>query len=210
MLQFKAKLIYGEADCEHPQGSKVISWFVVCETGGWQSEFVTPVYGEGANAWKWYSFTATYTVKAADINNPKFCFTLYARSGCWGTDRPYNNTKKCPLTKLTIPHIRLQKYFNCKLIPGCTACLKLDLAELIQSIGNPVEQVQVVLLRNGKQVAVLGQAGPGRKLPAQVQIKLPAADANITSLKQATGFQVKVLGGNGQVLASEEVTLKIN
>ena len=213
VLHFSMGAPYGEADCPLPTSERVISWYVACETGnGWKTESFRPAYGEGAAAWKTYSFTTTYTVTAADINNPNFCFTLYGRSGCWSFDHPYSATKKCPPTKFTIPPIHLQKYFNCKLVPGCPRCLKLDLQQLIDSLGDPVDQVQVVLLRNGQQVAVLGHAGRGRKLPGQVQITLPddPLDKNLSRLRQVTGFQLQALGRNGQVLASEEVTLKIN
>jgi hypothetical protein len=211
VLHFHARLIYGEvAGCELPPASRVIYWKVLClSNSSWHTERVTPVYGEGADAWKWYDFSTTYTVTAADINNPDFCFVLVAGSNCWGSDRVYDDTKKCPPTKIVIPRIRLQKYFDCWRVPGCPNCLRLDLNELIQSIGDPLEQVQVVLLRSGQQVALLGEAGRGRKLPAQVQITLPAADQSLMRLNRPLIFQLQVRGKNGQVLASEEVSLKI-
>jgi hypothetical protein len=207
ILHFSAYLKYGEAVCEEPWGPKVIHWFVSNESGvSWQTESVIPANNAG---WNWYNFNKTYTVTAADIDDPKFCFTLYSGSGCWGTNWPSMNTTTCPPTKLVIPNFHLQNYFECSVVPGCPRCVMLDLAWLIRSIGDPLEGLQVVLLRNGQQFALLGEAGHGRKLPAQVRITLPAAGRGVATLRQEAGFQLRILGKRGQVLASEEVTLRI-
>ncbi len=172
-----------------------------------RSEGVVPVHNSGA---KTYNFTKTYTVTADDIDNPDFCFMLCRpASGCWTSGHLLHETKVCPKTKFVIPPFHLKKYLECRPFPGCPGCLTLDLRKLVQSIGDPAIKVQVVLLRNGRQVALLGEAGRGRQLPAQSRITLPAAERRLENVRRLAGFQLQVLGARGRVLASEEITLNI-
>ena len=207
VLHFKAYLKYSEIACEDPWTGKEIRYFIACETGNsWWTEFITPDKNAG---WKWYDFAKTYTVIAADLNNPDFCFSLYGDSGCWSYWHPFSGTDVCPPNKFVIPHIILQKYFDCSRLPGCPNCLILDLNQLIQAIGDPVERVQAVLLLNGQRLALLGEAGRGRRLPAQFKITLPAESSGLSIMRHADRFLLQVLGNNGQVLASEEVKLRV-
>jgi len=206
VLHFSAQLIYGEAPCDEQGNTAAITYFVACWNGGsWKTEHITPVKNTGL---QWYNFNAAYTVTAADVNNPDFCFVLIENSQCLPFDRPYDNLKKCPPTKFVIPHFHLEKYIECWRVPGCPGCLKLDLGQLIRTLGDPLERMQVVLLRNGVQLAMLGEVGRGLRLPAHFQITLPG-DAGITRQRQVANYQLRVLGKNGRVLASEDVTLKI-
>jgi hypothetical protein len=144
------------------------------------------------------------------MDNPDFCFLLCRpASGCWAQAICFNETKVCPMTKLVIPPFHLKKYLDCWPIPGCPGCLTLDLRELVQSIGDPAITVQVVLLRNDRQVALLGEAGRGRQLQPQARITLPAAERGLANVQRFAGFQLQVLDARGRVLASEEITLKI-
>jgi len=205
VLHFSAKLKYGDVPCDGTP--MIIYWYVQFMSDNyWRSDNIVPPLNTG---FQWYNFNATYTVTAADVNNPDFCFELVACSFCWPFDHPYLETRSCPMTKTSIPRFHLEKYIECWRVPGCPGCLKLDLGQLIRTLGDPLERLQVVLLRNGQQIALLGEAGRGRKLPAQVQITLPEARQGLSRARQADVFQLQVLGKNGQVLSSQEVTLKL-
>ncbi len=143
----------------------------------------------------------------SDVSNANLCFRLYSHSGCWQNDRP-EGAAECLQVARPVPHIVLVERIICRIIPGCPNCLMLDLGELLRSIGNPAERVQVVLLRDGQQIALLGEAGRGRRLPAQFQLTLPA-DEGMKRLRRAPSYQLQALGKGGRVLASGEVTLKI-
>jgi hypothetical protein len=204
VIQFSVTASYQEADCQSPTGSRVVSWYVARENGSWRSERLN---GEADAGWQTLDFEETNTVTASDVYNPKFCFRLSSHSGCWQTDRP-EGSAECLQVAHPVLHIVLVERILCKLIPGCPNCVMLDLRELIRSLGDPSERVQVVLLRDGARIALLGEAGRGRRLPAQFQITLPA-DEGMKRLRRAPIYQLRVLGKGGRVLASGEVTLKI-
>ena len=204
VIQFSVTASYQEADCQSPTGSRVVSWYVARENGGWRSERLN---GEADVGWQTLDFEDTYTVTPSDVINANLCFRLYSHSGCWQTDRP-EGAAECLQVAHPVLHIVLVERIICKLIPGCPNCVMLDLGELSRSIGNPAERVQVVLLREGKQLALLGEAGRNRRLPAQFQVTLPA-DEGMKRLRRAPLYQLRVLGKGGKVLAGGEVTLKI-
>jgi hypothetical protein len=204
VIQFSVTASYEETVCANPTGSKVVSWYVARENGGWRSE---RLHGEADAGWQTLDFEETYTVTPSDAYNPNLCFRLYSHSGCWAADRP-SGSPECLQVVRPVLHFVLVERILCRIIPGCPNCLMLDLGELSRSIGDPAERVQVVLLRDGAQVALLGEAGRGRRLPAQFKITLPA-DEGMKRLRRAPVYQLRVLGKGGRVLASGEVTLKI-
>ena len=144
------------------------------------------------------------------MKHPEICFMFYLpASGCNLQGLILDDGKVCLSTKRYIPPFHLEKYLEYWPRPGCPGCLTLDLKGLVRSIGDPDVRVQVVLLRNGRQVALLGEAGRGRRLAARAQVTLPAAERRLENVRSLSGFQLQVLSPQGRVLASEEITLKM-
>lgn len=206
VLHFSAIVEDTLADCALDPGRHG-AIFICDGSGHWTSDAVVPLYNRRTQT---VNFLATYTVTAEDLDNPDFCFEIcLPASGCWLQEMCLDYTKVCPKTIIDIPPFPLKKYLECWPRPGCPGCLTLDLKELIRSLGDPGVRVQVVLLRNGRQVALLGEAGRGRQLPAQFQVTLPAAERRLENVRSLAGFQLQVLGARGRVLASQEITLNI-
>jgi len=74
--------------------------YISNDGGSWKTEGVVPVHNSGAQT---YNFNATYTVTAADMDNPDFCFLLCRpASGCWAQAICFDNTRKCPQKQQTL------------------------------------------------------------------------------------------------------------
>jgi len=84
--------------------------------------------------------------------------------------------------------------------PGCPGCPpEFDLNKLREQIGNPTENLRLVLLKNGVQILELGSFGKGRGLlPNSVKGKLSEADLGLLKNGKAQ-FALGLLGADNKL-----------
>lgn len=83
--------------------------------------------------------------------------------------------------------------------PGCPNCPpEFDLGKLREQIGDPAEDLKLVLLKNNSQVLVLGAYGQGRRLPTSVKGKLSQSDVELLKSGKAT-FSLGLVGADGKM-----------
>jgi len=115
---------------------------------------------------------------------------------------------------IVLPKIPIEKFHEYTVLnpdPGCPMCGVFDIGALLAKLGNPPPDVigSLVLLRNGRQVGLLGKLGSGGLLPTEkVKLRFPADDfALIGQANQ--GFEVAILGESGKILKRQAISLKL-
>jgi hypothetical protein len=109
-----------------------------------------------------------------------------------------------------IPIERLQGFVEFNPDPGCPMCGIFEIGALLAQLGNPSGVAgNLVLLRNGRQVGLLGRLGRGGLLPtARVRLKFPADDfAQIG--RGGEGFEVAIIGDSGNILKRAPISLRM-
>jgi hypothetical protein len=93
--------------------------------------------------------------------------------------------------------------------PGCPMCGIFDIRMLLTLVGNPPDlHGNLVLLRDGRQVALLGRLGPGGLERGQtVNIRFAAAEIESIRHGGGKGFVVAIIGDFGRNLFSRPVRL---
>jgi hypothetical protein len=72
--------------------------YVGNETNVWRTEGIIPAHNSGTQT---YIFQTTYTVTAADMENPDFCFyLLHGAMNCWAQGHVF--AQKCPQKQQTL------------------------------------------------------------------------------------------------------------
>ena len=84
--------------------------------------------------------------------------------------------------------------------PGCPGCPpEFDLNKLREQIGNPTENLRLMLFKNGAQILELGSFGKGRGLlPNSVKGKLSEADLGLLKNGKAQ-FSLGLLGADNKL-----------
>jgi hypothetical protein len=109
-----------------------------------------------------------------------------------------------------IPIERFHEYVELNPDPGCPMCGIFDIGALLAQLGNPAGVAgNLVILRNGRQVGLLGKLGSGGLLPtARVKLRFPADDfAQIG--RGGEGFEVAIIGDSGNILKRAPISLKM-
>lgn len=207
VITFEARVSYDECGCVNPDGSNIVLYHVACENGsGWHSAGTWVPENIGA---AWLDIDETYTVSLADVNNPDFCFKLYRECKCWDGPQDVPGTRECLMVLYPFQRLELVHSLECEILPNCPTCALFDLSGLMESIGNPADSVQLLLLRGEAQVAVLGTAGPKRKLPAKAQVTLPEAKSGLKRGSKLTGYALRAVDGKGKELAFQKITIQV-
>ena len=110
----------------------------------------------------------------------------------------------------SIPIGSVHEYVEWNPDPGCPMCGIFDIGALLAQLGNPAGVAgNLVLLRNGRQVGLLGKLGSGGLLPtARVRLKFPADDFALIG-RGGQGFEVAIIGDSGRILHSKPIVLKM-
>ena len=115
---------------------------------------------------------------------------------------------------LFVPVLNLQaltsRYIEFNPDPGCPMCGIFEVGSLLAQLGNPAGVAgNLVLLRNGRQVGLLGKLGSGGLLPtARVRLKFPADDFALIG-RGGEGFEVAIIGDSGNILKRAPISLKM-
>jgi hypothetical protein len=122
------------------------------------------------------------------------------------SDNPFE-IKNCPRPDLG--KYRFSEKIICKWPgPGCPGCPPdFDLSKLRERIGDPSENLRLVLLKNGRQIQELGLFGKGRGLPNSVKGKLSEADSLLLKNGQAK-FALGLLGADGKLRGTYPVEVQ--
>lgn len=97
VLHFSAVMEDTLGDCTVTPGQHGML-YVGDENNNWKSEGIVPVHNSGTQT---YNYQATYTVTAADMENPDFCFYLsHGSMGCWAQGAEF--AQKCPQKQQTL------------------------------------------------------------------------------------------------------------
>ena len=116
--------------------------------------------------------------------------------------------------KIVLPKIPFEKLHRewVELIPepGCPMCGVFNLEDLLARLGNPVDiRGDLVILRNGRQLGVLGKLGQGGMLLNRMS-KLQFGAEDFGLLGQANqGFEVAIVGAGGSILKRQALSLKL-
>jgi hypothetical protein len=94
--------------------------------------------------------------------------------------------------------------------PGCPMCGNFDIGDLLARLGNPVDITgDLVILRNGRQVGLLGKLGQGGLSPDQkVKLRFGADDFALLG-QENQGFEVAIVGAGGNILKRQAISLKL-
>jgi hypothetical protein len=101
-----------------------------------------------------------------------------------------------------IPIERYREYVELNPDPDCPMCGVFDIGALLAELGNPPPDLigNLVILRGGRQVGLLGRLGRGG-LSANQTAKLQFAAEDFSLLgKQNQGFEVAIMGAQGNIL----------
>ena len=97
VLHFSAVMEDTLGDCTVSPGQHG-PFYVGNENNVWTTEGIVPVHNSGTQT---YNFQATYTVTAADMENPDFCFYLcHGAMWCWVQGAVF--AQKCPQKQQTL------------------------------------------------------------------------------------------------------------
>ena len=97
VLHFSAVMEDTLGDCNVSPGQHG-PLYVGNETNVWRTEGIIPAHNSGTQT---YIFQTTYTVTAADMENPDFCFyLLHGAMNCWTQGRVF--AQKCPQKQQTL------------------------------------------------------------------------------------------------------------
>jgi hypothetical protein len=104
-----------------------------------------------------------------------------------------------------------RKWYDLNPDPGCPMCGVFDIGALLAELGNPPPDLigDLVILRNGRQVGLLGKLGQGG-LSASSKVKLQFGAGDFALLGQANqGFEVAIVGAGGNILKRQALSLKL-
>jgi len=97
VLHFSAVMEDTLGDCTVSPGQHG-PLYVGNETNVWRTEGIIPAHNSGTQT---YIFQTTYTVTAADMENPDFCFyLLHGAMNCWAQGHVF--AEKCPQKQQTL------------------------------------------------------------------------------------------------------------
>lgn len=207
-LRFSAVITIRQAAC--PQGFSTPTagvYYIVNGPDGWVSDML--IFDDAATNPITINFTKTFTVPGNASG--ALCFELFAHSMCWAPELR-SQDKKCLNVVDFIKSNRLWdiQFLEFNPFPDCPACAQIDLAVLSERVGEPIDPLDLILLYNGRQVAVLGKAMKGAKLPASVKITLPDDPLNAIAKGggMAAGFQIRLINAAGRAVALQNLSLK--
>ncbi len=109
-----------------------------------------------------------------------------------------------------IPIERFHEYVELNPDPGCPMCGSFDINDLLARLGNPVDIIgNLVILRNGRQVGLLGKLGRGGLLMNRMA-KLQFGADDFAMIGQANqGFEVAIIGDSGNILKRAPISLRM-
>lgn len=95
--------------------------------------------------------------------------------------------------------------------PACPMCGFVDIGALLAQLGNPADlHGRLVLLRDGREVAVLGRLQRGGLQRGQrVNVRFAAPEIDLIR-RGGQGFAVAIVGDHGRQLFSRPIRLKFN
>ena len=109
------------------------------------------------------------------------------------------------------PFERYREYVELNPDPGCPMCGVFNIGDLLERLGHPGPDVigDLVILRGGRQVGLLGKLGRGG-LSANQTVKLQFGADDFSLLgKQNQGFEVAIMGAQGNILKRQAISLKL-
>jgi hypothetical protein len=110
-----------------------------------------------------------------------------------------------------IPIERYREYVELNPDPGCPMCGVFDIGDLLEKLGHPSPDVigDLVILRGGRQVGLLGKLGRGGLSSNQtVKLQFGAEDFSLLG-QQNQGFEVAIMGAQGNILKRQAISLKM-
>jgi hypothetical protein len=122
----------------------------------------------------------------------------------------YSNAFPILLPKIP-PFERYREYVDLNPDPGCPMCGVFNIGDLLERLGHPGPDVigDLVILRGGRQVGLLGKLGHGG-LSANQTVKLQFGADDFSLLgKQNQGFEVAIMGAQGNILKRQAISLKL-
>jgi len=163
-----------------------------------------------------YSFewkVGTYHVgKGAESTVPPGTY----RIGIKTADQMYTSESKSAFTifsKSDLPFSFAQRLANAQLSaqPESEAnpdILLFDLKELADRLGDPGQDVKLVLLQNGRQLAELGQAKAGIPLAQLARVTL-THEASAALQSAAAGVELALIGADGKILHQQFIRFHV-
>ena len=183
--------------------------------GVFESFFLTEIWtskNPTSTAPETVNFSKTFTVPTQWTG--EICFAVPAFGGwCWPGNSGQYDSHCYQIADKDIGAKQKHKIIEIHVIefnpfPECPMCALLDLGALAAQVSNPADPLNVFLFYNGRQVALLGQADRGRRLPASLKINLPQESLAAFRNNVASGFQIRLVNAAGQAVATLNVSLK--
>jgi hypothetical protein len=94
--------------------------------------------------------------------------------------------------------------------PVCPMCGVFDIRALLDQVSFPAGSAgNLVLLRNGRRIGLLGKLGAGALPPGQ-KVKLQFTTADFALVQRGgQGFELAIIGDTGKILRSKQIVLKM-
>ena len=114
---------------------------------------------------------------------------------------------------IVLPKIQVGKlltWVELNPVSGCPLCGNFDLNDLLARLGNPVNfDGNLVLLRNGRQMGLLGKLGQGGVLTNRVpKLQFLAGDFAVLG-QENQGFELAIVSAKGIILQRKAISLKM-
>ena len=184
-------IVQGGEDQAHKLGYITQNHYPLCASGACSFQWEVGAY-EGGNAGPgndyYIEIVLTYNGDYSDFS-----------------DNPFS------IVPPKIPIERLHGFVEFNPDPGCPMCGVFNIGDLLEKLGHPGPDVigDLVILRGGRQVGLLGKLGRGGLSANQtVKFQFGAEDFSLLG-KPNQGFEVAIMGAQGNILKRQAISLKM-